>query len=310
MKPPPYIRGLIDLFSTGKRTGVALGILGLAIILISATTSIVSHANNPYYNGLLITGSIWLYIGFIIFFLAFLVILGDARYSAMQRREREVEGQQRLRSAEDELAKSLKPATGAMEDGKSVAPSQHAAEDKLALSVLWEVTNARLSQYHQIATGQARKSFLMAQTSIAIGFMLLIGFAVLSFRTHSATASITTAALGAVAAALAGYISRTFIRSQETSAKHLRAYFDQPLEFSRYLAAERLLSSQPDTKTEERDELLRIIIAAMVEGSETGNIWESDTWGDNSLRLRRDLFKTRKNSKEPLSGPSRSPTRY
>ena len=36
-------------------------------------------------------------------------------------------------------------------------------------------------------------------------------------------------------------MSRTFLRTQEGSAAHLRAYFEQPLEFSKYLAAERLL---------------------------------------------------------------------
>jgi hypothetical protein len=69
---------------------------------------------------------------------------------------------------------------------------------------------------------------------------------------------------GGAAAALAGYIGRTFIRSQETAARYLRAYFDQPLAFSRYLAAERLLSSQSELKSEERDAMLRIIVSAMV----------------------------------------------
>lgn len=266
MRLPPYIRGLIDLFSTGKRVAIALLTLGIAISLISATSSFVSHANNPEYAGPLITGNTWLYIGIFIIILAFLALIGDIRYSAMQQREQEIEGQQRLRSAEDKLAKSLETGTATdRRNGESASLYQSAADDTLALSVLWELTNARLDQYHRIATGQARRSFTTAQSAIVVGFLLLIGFAVLSFRTNSTAVSITTAALGAVAAALAGYISRTFVRSQETSAKHLRAYFDQPLEFSRYLAAERLLSGQPDTKPEDRDALLQIIIKAMVE---------------------------------------------
>jgi hypothetical protein len=94
--------------------------------------------------------------------------------------------------------------------------------------------------------------------------MLLIGFAFLAFHVRSATAAITTGALGAVSAALTGYIGRTFIRSQEMSAKHLRAYFDQPLEFSRYLAAERLVSGQGDQTPEERAILLKIIVEGMI----------------------------------------------
>ncbi|MFG2723673.1 hypothetical protein [Streptomyces canus] len=38
-----------------------------------------------------------------------------------------------------------------------------------------------------------------------------------------------------------GQLGRTFVESQETASGHLRAYFDQPLMFSRFLAAERLL---------------------------------------------------------------------
>jgi len=43
-----------------------------------------------------------------------------------------------------------------------------------------------------------------------------------------------------------------FVRSQETAAKHLRSYFDQPTEFSRYLAAERLLNDIGQLSVEQR----------------------------------------------------------
>ncbi|SRR6266496_549681 len=305
MKLPPWIRGLIDLFSTGKRTGIALGVLGVVVILISTLSSFVSHVNNPEYYGELVTPNAWLYVGLIIIVLAILAFIGDIRYSAMQQREQEIKGQERLRSAEDKLAESLKNAPTTDKENVSLSVhGQPSADDALALSVLWEVTNARLSQYHGIATGQARKSFATAQTAIAVGFLLLIGFAILSFRTHSTTASITTAALGAVAAALTGYISHTFVRSQETSARHLRAYFDQPLEFSRYLAAERLLSSQPGTKPEERDAILRIIIRAMVENTDTDSTLESDLWENGLIRSMRDFVKSRDQPNEANGGPS------
>lgn len=118
-----------------------------------------------------------------------------------------------------------------------------APDDRLALTALWAVTDERIDLYHQIATGQARRSFFTAQLAMATGFVLLIVFAVLAVRARTPTAAVTTGGLGAVAAALAGYIGRTCVRSQESAASHLRAYFDQPLEFSRYLAAERLLAA-------------------------------------------------------------------
>ncbi|MDH6229343.1 hypothetical protein [Streptomyces sp. MJP52] len=72
--------------------------------------------------------------------------------------------------------------------------------------------------------------------------MLLIGFVVAAVQAEK-TAAAVAGALGAVAAALAAFVSRTFVKSQESAAEHLKACFDQPLEFSRHLAAERLLHS-------------------------------------------------------------------
>jgi hypothetical protein len=62
---------------------------------------------------------------------------------------------------------------------------------------------------------------------------------------------IVVAVLGALASALSGYVSQTRIRSQEAASKNLRGYFDQPLEFSRYLIAERLLGNLPSDKCAE-----------------------------------------------------------
>jgi len=137
-------------------------------------------------------------------------------------------------------------------------------DNKLALSSLWEVTHSRLDLYHQIATKQARQSFLMAEAATGIGFALLIAFAVLATQNKSTAGAITTGALGAVSAGLAGYIGRTFIRSQETAAERLRAYFDQPLDFSKYLAAERLLASAGYLDSSQRETILTQIIGAVV----------------------------------------------
>ncbi|MEV1004989.1 hypothetical protein [Nonomuraea sp. NPDC050202] len=115
-------------------------------------------------------------------------------------------------------------------------------EDRLSLPQLWEVTHRRLDYYHQIATSQARQSFRNAQVVMGIGFLILVVFAGLAIGAPDPTSSIVTGVLGAASTAFAAYLSRTFVRSQESAASHLRAYFGQPLEFSRYLAAERLVS--------------------------------------------------------------------
>ncbi|MFD5940243.1 TRADD-N-associated membrane domain-containing protein [Streptomyces griseus] len=135
----------------------------------------------------------------------------------------------------------------------------------LGLPELWEATHARLDLYHQIATGQAKTSFRNAQIAMVVGFLLLVVFAGIALWASTTAVAIVAGGLGAVAAALAGYVAKTFVRSQESAATHLRSYFDQPLELSRYLAAERLVADGDLTK-EQRGEILSALVQAMVAG--------------------------------------------
>ncbi|TYB71258.1 hypothetical protein FXF51_02145 [Nonomuraea sp. PA05] len=138
--------------------------------------------------------------------------------------------------------------------------------DELTLPALWKVTHARLDYYHEIATGQARQSFRNAQIAMTVGFLLLVVFAILALAAQTSTGAVVTGALGATAAAFAAFIGRTFVRSQESAAAHLRSYFDQPLEFSRYLAAERLLNGierlEPNQQATITTEVLRGMLSA------------------------------------------------
>ncbi|MEV5656599.1 hypothetical protein [Streptomyces sp. NPDC052291] len=135
----------------------------------------------------------------------------------------------------------------------------------LALPELWHATHARLGLYHDIATGQAKVSFRNAQRSMWAGFGLLIVFAGLAAWASTTAGVIVAGGLGATAGALAGFVSRTFIRSQEAAASHLRSYFDQPLELSRYLAAERLVAGA-DLTREQRGAILSALVQTMVAG--------------------------------------------
>jgi hypothetical protein len=116
----------------------------------------------------------------------------------------------------------------------------------LDLTSLWTLTHKRLDYYHEIATTQARTSFRNAQFAMSIGFGALALCLLISLLARGVASSIVTAVLGAAGATLGGYVARTFLRSQESAAAHLRAYFLQPLEFSRYLVVERLLDTLPD----------------------------------------------------------------
>jgi hypothetical protein len=136
-------------------------------------------------------------------------------------------------------------------------------EDRLTLAALWDVTHGRMDLYHQIVTGQARSSFRAAQVAMGFGFVVLVVFAVVAVQAKTTTGAITTASLGAVGAAFAAYIGKTFIRSQESAASHLRAYFDQPLELSRYLAAERLLADAKELSPEQRAAILTSLVQSI-----------------------------------------------
>lgn len=194
----------------------------------------------------------------------------------------EAQARERVRRAEENLSDVLRSGgaagitvhgnltmitpDGAVLDDEVEGSRQNTAErrdDRLALAALWTVTHERLDLYHQIVTGQARRSFVTAQAAIVIGFLMLIGFAVLAVRARTPSAAISVGGLGAVAAAFAAYIGRTFVRSQESAASHLRAYFDQPLEFSRYLAAERLLAADSELTAEQRAAILSALVQAI-----------------------------------------------
>jgi MFS family permease len=136
-------------------------------------------------------------------------------------------------------------------------------EGRTDFETLWKVTQKRLDYYHKIATTQAERSFLYGQGAAAVGFAVLIICAIIAAFARSAAASIAAGLVGVTGGGLAAYIGSTFMRSQETAADQLRAYFAQPLEFSRFLAAERLLSKLDH---ESRARATTIIINSIASG--------------------------------------------
>ncbi|MFI5555487.1 hypothetical protein [Streptomyces sp. NPDC051738] len=182
-------------------------------------------------------------------------------------------GRERVREAERGVEGALAARSGSSvtmvaTSGLALTPEEaETQQDRryLALSRLWSLTHRRLDLYHEIATNQARRSFVSAQISMGVGFALLVLFVVLALNVSSTTGAIVIGGLGAVSAALAGFISKTFVKSQQSAADHLKAYFDQPLEFSRYLAAERLLADA-GLSEEERAEVVAVLVQTIVAG--------------------------------------------
>ncbi|MGW5123261.1 TRADD-N-associated membrane domain-containing protein [Streptomyces sp. NPDC004069] len=183
----------------------------------------------------------------------------------------------RLRDAEQGLAEALRtapplygvsvPIPSPAAPGDSAAPVS--ADHNLTLAALWTLTHEQLHVYHGIATRQARWSFWSAQLAMAVGFGMLGLFVWVAVHADTTAGAVVAGGLGAVSAALAGFINRTFVKSQESAAGHLRAYFDEPLEFSKYLAAERLIGMAP-LSPQRQAEIIAALAQTIVAGSGTG----------------------------------------
>jgi len=79
--------------------------------------------------------------------------------------------------------------------------------------------------------------------------------------TKTGTAAIAASVIGVAGAGLSGYIGATFMKSQAASGEQLRAYFLQPVEFARILAAEWLLEKVDESP--ERAKVIERIVQAI-----------------------------------------------
>ncbi|MEW2165954.1 hypothetical protein AB0912_23570 [Streptomyces sp. NPDC007084] len=135
--------------------------------------------------------------------------------------------------------------------------------DGLRLPVLWDVTEKRLAYYHRIVTRQAEQSFRNGQIAMGTGFAVLILGASLALTADTTAKTVVSGALTAIGTAIAAYIGRTFVRSQESASQHLLMYFRQPLELSRFLTAERLLSDMtPVSRSGAAQRLMEAILSS------------------------------------------------
>jgi hypothetical protein len=145
-------------------------------------------------------------------------------------------------------------------------------EEKLAAAgtdfdSLWAITQKRLDFYHDIATQQARTSFRSGQVAAYSGFAVVVLVAILAAFTKNGTGAIAASVIGVAGAGLSAYVGATFMRAQESSASQLRAYFLQPVEFARVLAAERLLEK---IEPEGRARVVETIIGSIVTSGDRG----------------------------------------
>jgi len=108
---------------------------------------------------------------------------------------------------------------------------------------LWRATQRRIDLYHEIATRQAKDSFRYGQGAAGVGFGVIVIAGIIALFARTSAASVAAAITGVAGGGLGAYIGATFMRSQDVASAQLRDYFRQPLELSKFLAAERLVRS-------------------------------------------------------------------
>ncbi|WP_395638373.1 hypothetical protein [Pseudolysinimonas sp.] len=171
---------------------------------------------------------------------------GMAVWAYRQGRQRQFAARQRLG-----LATELE------EQEREIAESGQ----ELDLASLWAITQKRIEYYHQIAIGQSESSFRNGTIAGFAGFVLLLIVGVVGAFTTSLNASIAVGAVGAAGAAMTAYLGSTFMKTQAASTEQLRQFFVQPVEFSRVLAAERLIESLPES---DRAYAVKLVLASML----------------------------------------------
>lgn len=152
-------------------------------------------------------------------------------------------------------------------------------EDELRIVSLWSQAQNRLDLYQRLAKSQSTISFWMLMLIATSGFVLVGVVAWQAAQSRTTTGGLTAGAVGIVGAGLAGYIGRTFQQTYREATRRLIDYFEQPLQLTRLLAAERLLRRLSGPSAD--NAVTMIIQAALgVESHRNSNTSAKESSGD------------------------------
>ncbi|MER5382407.1 hypothetical protein ABT040_19365 [Streptomyces sp. NPDC002688] len=140
----------------------------------------------------------------------------------------------------------------------------------IGLAELWAVTHSRMDLFYSIATSEARSAFRNAQMAMLFGVLLSTVSIVGALSSQTTAGAIAASAAGIASAALAGFVSRNFLKMRQLSSDRMRAYQDQPLEFVNFLAAERIIRDS-QLSSEQRAQALHGLVQSMVTRSASPN---------------------------------------
>ena len=123
---------------------------------------------------------------------------------------------------------------------------------------------ASLREYQKQTQRQARSSYRIAESAIAIGFGVLVGGAVLALNSSDTTAQVVVGGLAATGSAMSGYVAATAIRMYNSAQAQMNLYYAQPLVQGWILQASSLATK---LNGDGRDRALERIIEQTLEGA-------------------------------------------
>jgi hypothetical protein len=125
---------------------------------------------------------------------------------------------------------------------------EKATEKKLSLESVTNLNHDLMTRYHDLTLDQATHSFRHSQFAMAAGLgWILLGVVVALAPSHT-DVKVTVGVLTGLAAAIAGYISKTFLGSYIVSIDQINRFFQHPLVVSYLLNAERVSQELNENK--------------------------------------------------------------
>ncbi|MBN0048455.1 hypothetical protein JS756_31005 [Streptomyces actuosus] len=139
--------------------------------------------------------------------------------------------------------------------------------EKMELPSLLEYNRARLNQYHETTTQQARRAFRNSLIAIAVGLAVL---ALCTLTTVVATGRADRVVVGSIAVlgtVFSGYLGRTYVIVYYRTLSQMNRYFSQPVIEGYLLTAERVAERIQDSGLREEN-FGKIVDAVLESGRE------------------------------------------
>jgi hypothetical protein len=144
---------------------------------------------------------------------------------------------------------------------------EHAGGD--ALGPFMAFSHRQMTRFECVALAQAKVSHAASLLAAALGFVVLIVGAWVTFTRGSVDDTVTGAVMTGVGTALSGFLSITFLRTFRITSEQMSYYYGQPLVNCYLLHAERLLERcgldlGADQRREDVQEVIRTILDAAI----------------------------------------------